>query len=207
MSALIAVLAPAASAQEADLARGKELFQTCTPCHGKVGEGRDYANAPAIAGLAEWYVEAQLSKFYSGARGAHPDDINGLRMRPMSRALFGDEERTTVSAYVASLDPVTPPHTIDGDPVKGKALYTPCIACHGPQGQGNQALNGPPLVHQSDWYLEDSIHKFKQGLRGGDPKKDPTGALMRPMAMTLASDEAVRDVVAYIRTLGSEGDH
>jgi hypothetical protein len=30
---------------------------------------------------------------------------------------------------------------------------------------------------------------------------DTTGAQMRPMAMTLANDQAVADVVAYIKTL------
>ena len=91
-------------------------------------------------------------------------------------ALFGEEDLKAVSAYVASLDPVSPPHTFEADATKGKTLYTPCIACHGPEGQGNQALNGPPLTNMSDWYIESSIHKFKDGLRGADATKDPTGA-------------------------------
>jgi cytochrome c553 len=197
------VVAPVALAEGEDLAHGEALFKTCVPCHGSSGEGTTLANAPSIAGLVQWYVESQITKFQTGARGAHPDDLDGLRMRPMSRALFGDQQRKDVAAYIASLPPVASPHTVDGDQEKGKILYTPCIACHGPQGQGNQALNGPPLTNVSDWYLVSSIDKFKNGQRGGDPKKDPSGALMRPMAMTLANEQAVRDVVAYIRTLGN----
>jgi cytochrome c oxidase subunit 2 len=203
-SAFVAfALAPAVFAEGEDLARGEALYKTCTPCHGSAGEGTTLANAPSIAGLAQWYVESQLTKFQTGVRGAHPDDLDGLRMRPMSRALFGEQATKDVAAYVASMKPVASAHTVEGDADKGKTLYTPCIACHGPQGQGNPALNGSPLTNISDWYLVTAIEKFKNGQRGGDAAKDPTAALMRPMAMTLASDEAVRDVVAYIRTLGN----
>ena len=197
------VIAPVSLAEGEDLARGEALFKTCVPCHGSDGGGNDYGKAPTIAGLAQWYVEAQLLKFRSGARGAHPDDYQGLRMRPMSRALRDEQSVTDVSAYIASLPPVVPEHTFEADAVKGKTLYTPCIACHGMEGQGNQALKGPPLTAISDWYLVESIGKFKSGLRGADPKKDPSGALMRPMAMTLADEQAIMDVVAYIRTLGN----
>ena len=52
-------------------------------------------------------------------------------MRPMSRTLFGDQERKDVSAYVASMTPVPSAHTVDGDPEKGKAHYITfqCNAC------------------------------------------------------------------------------
>ena len=206
----IVALAPAAFAQEADLANGEALFKTCSPCHGDSGRGLTIDDrdglihlAPAIAGLPAWYVGSQLLKFQTGVRGAHPDDLEGLRMRPMSRALTGEEQRANVAAYVASLPVAALPSTVDGDPVKGKTLYTPCIACHGPEGQGNQALNGPPLTHMSDWYIVSSMEKFKTGQRGGDASKDPFAALMRPMAMTLTTDADVRDVAAYLRTLGN----
>ena len=44
------------------LARGKELYDSCMPCHGKDGMGVAVAAAPEIAGLPEWYVEAQVMK-------------------------------------------------------------------------------------------------------------------------------------------------
>jgi cytochrome c553 len=73
------------------------------------------------------------------------------------------------------------------------------VACHGDRGQGNQALNAPKLAGQADWYVASQLRKFKAGLRGTHPD-DPTGALMRPMAMPVP-DEAIPDLVAYIRTL------
>ena len=58
-------------------------------------------------------------------------------------------------------------------------------------GEGNQALNGPPLAGMSDWYLLTPLQKFKAGVRGTNPK-DPTGALMRPMSLMLATSRRSR---------------
>jgi len=87
-----------------------------------------------------------------------------------------------------------------GDPVAGKDLYAACGACHGEQGEGNQALNAPKLSGQGGWYLHRQIAHFKQGTRGGDDK-DANGKLMAQMAATLADRAAIDHVVAYIETL------
>ena len=159
------------------------------------------ALAPAIAGLDAWYVEAQLHKFRSGGRGQHIDDVAGMRMRPMSLTLRSDEDIAAVSAYVASLPPQSAEPVVVGDAARGQTLYTPCGACHGVDGTGNQVMNGPRLDRASDWYLLESLEKFRAGVRGTSPK-DPTGAIMRTMAMTLADEQALKDVVAHIMTLG-----
>jgi cytochrome c oxidase subunit 2 len=85
----------------------------------------------------------------------------------------------------------------------GQALYTVCSACHGPQGQGNPALNAPKLSQQAPWYLAKQLQNFKQGVRGGD-KRDTYAQTMVPMAATLADDTAIADVVAYIHSLPGE---
>ncbi|ETW99811.1 c-type cytochrome [Candidatus Entotheonella palauensis] len=87
-----------------------------------------------------------------------------------------------------------------GDAAAGKVLYTPCAACHGQQAEGNPALNAPALAGQEDWYMVRQLHLFKSGIRGADVQ-DTFGQQMRPMAMTLTTDQSVEDVVAYIRTL------
>ena len=185
----------------ADDGRGEELFELCVQCHGANGGGDPVALAPAIAGLSEWYLEAQLEKFRSGIRGAHPDDRAGLRMYPMSLSLRDDEDLAAVAAYVSSLPPANPEPTLaGGEPAHGKLLYTPCIACHGPQADGLEALAGPNLKASSDWYLLRQLNNFKVGIRGTDPK-DVTGMRMRPMSMILADEQAMKDVIAYIMTL------
>ena len=189
------------SASADDGARGAALFKTCAACHGEDAGGNQQLAAPAIAGLDQWYVEAQLVKFRSGARGAHPDDQEGMRMRPMARVLEKDSDVTAVAAHVAGMPAVKSLPTIaGGDSKRGAVLFTPCGACHNADGSGNPQLNGPSLLNASDWYLLKQLEKFKSGVRGANPE-DPTGALMRPMAITLPDDQAMRDVVAYIMTL------
>jgi len=180
---------------------GAVLFDNnCMPCHNAAGTGTESIAAPSIAGLPQWYVEAQVGKFRDGRRGRHFDDIAGLRMRPMSRTLTGEPEVVAVAAYVSSLPVVQPAITLDGDPEIGKVYFATCQACHGPDGKGNQTLNAPPLDHANDWYLFTQLHNFKAGIRGAEPR-DVTGAQMRPMAMTLADEQAMKDVIAYIQTL------
>jgi len=200
--ALLALAAGAPSAfAQGDAGRGAELFQLCVQCHGEDGGGDPVSLAPAIAGMDEWYVKAQLGKFRSGARGAHPDDVAGMRMRPMSLSLRDDEQVAAVAAYVASLPRVVPAATLHGgDAARGQALYAPCAACHGPDAAGIQPLNGAPLRASSDWYLFRQMQNFRAGVRGTNPK-DASGALMRPMSMTLADEQQILDVIAYIHTL------
>jgi cytochrome c553 len=178
---------------------GSELFRACTACHGEHGEGNAEIQAPSIAGLPQWYVEAQLHKFRAGLRGAHPDDYEGLRMRPMSRQMMNQGEVDQVSKYIASLTPVKSPHTVQGgDPQAGTATYAVCVACHGPQGQGNPQVHAPPLTVQPDWYLLHSLHKFHDGIRG--QPSDQVGSTMRAMSLTMTDDKAMKNVVAYIST-------
>jgi cytochrome c553 len=194
----------ASPADAEDLARGEVLYQLCQQCHGAAGEGDAVALAPSIAGQPQWFVEAQLVKFQNGGRGTHFDDLEGMRMRPMSMWLGTQENESTdiadVAAYIAAMPKPTLANTVDGDIEAGKAKYTPCIACHGVNGEGNAALKAPPLAGLSDWYQVRALEKFKAGIRGTNPK-DVQGMLMRPMSLTLADDKAIHDVVAYINTL------
>lgn len=191
----------ASSTASADPARAAELFELCVQCHGSAGQGDPVALAPAIAGLQEWYVKAQLQNFKAGRRGMHPEDVGGLRMYPMSLSLESEEEIAGLAAYVASLPPANPqPLVAGGDAEKGAAAYVVCTACHGPDGAGNEALGAPKLTGSSDWYLVEQLGKFKSGIRGG-AGASPNAITMRGMSMTLADDQAMKDVVAYIMTL------
>lgn len=179
---------------------GNELFAACVSCHGDQGHGNATIAAPNIAGLPAWYVEAQLVKYRSGIRGAHPEDLEGLRMRPMSRQLMNEAEVKAVSAYVATLPAMKATASLEkADAAAGAGSYATCLACHGDKGQGNEALKAPPLAGQYDWYLVSQLKKFKAGIRGTNPL-DVTGGQMRPMSMTLADDQAIKNVVAHIST-------
>ena len=107
------------------MARGEELFDTwCSACHGPEGQGKLETGAPAIAGLPEWYLEAQLNGFQSGFRGKHQEDPTGQTMQRMSVvALVEDGDLPSVARYVASLSPRLPDLTVDGDPVLGAEAF------------------------------------------------------------------------------------
>lgn len=189
------------------VARGEYLYATCASCHGADGAGNQEQGAPAIAGLDQWYVEAQLTKFKAGHRGYHPDDTNGLRMRPMTLTLFdeaqgGDgKDLSSVAEYVSKMPAQTTVATLQGgDSSKGQALYAVCSSCHGVDGKGNQKVNAPPIGRLNDWYLLTQLQNFKAGRRGTQPA-DVTGLSMRAVTGTLSDEQAMKDVIAYIQTL------
>jgi cytochrome c oxidase subunit 2 len=111
------------------------------------------------------------------------------------------EEESAFKAWLANYPTFAQSKAhVAGDAAAGKPLYAVCAACHGPQAEGNPALNAPKLSGQGDWYLKRQLQNFKNGARGTH-EKDVFGKMMAPMAATLANDAAIENVVAYIRTL------
>jgi len=94
----------------------------------------------------------------------------------------------------------TPAVFAAGDVEKGKALYNICSACHGANAEGMAALNAPANAGQDPWYMVRQLKNFRAGIRG-EHDDDTFGAQMRPMAMMLARDQDIDDVVAYITSL------
>ena len=179
--ALRAAILAGCEARKTGMARGQELYDTCVPCHGRNGAGNIVLRAPSIAGLPEWYVEAQLTKFAHGVRGAHPSDDEGARMRPMARTLKGAPEIAAMAAYVSHLAPQKPSNTlVGGDATAGKTRYEGlCITCHGPEGRGNTDIGSPDLSHQADWYMLAQLVKFKGRV---EPNAKWVGAYAKGLA-------------------------
>lgn len=86
------------------------------------------------------------------------------------------------------------------DLAAGKAAYGICATCHGAAGEGNPGMNSPALAGQDAAYLARQLNHFKSGVRGAAPG-DTLGAQMRGMAATLATDDAVTAVAAYLASL------
>jgi cytochrome c553 len=189
------------SPDTASLKYSEDLYDGCVQCHGVNGEGNPEVGSPSIAGLERWYVKRQLRGFKKGYRGFHPDDAGGKRMEPMARALDTDEKVDLISNYVASMEPTHPASTLEGgNPETGKIYFATCVQCHGANARGNLDEFGPPLAGASDWYLLTQLQNFKAGVRGTHPD-DAMGAKMRPFSMTLPTEQAMKDVIAYIGTL------
>ncbi len=200
LAACVAWLAGCSPPRPEGEAQGARLYETCAACHGEDGEGNQEFGGPAIAGMPEWYLRAQLEKFRVGHRGVDPQDRNGLRMRAMARTLNHEGDVDAIIAHVAAMPAVAPEPVLGGDAARGQALYASCVQCHQANAGGDPEQNAPPLTGLNDWYIVAQLQLFKAGDRGTTPG-DETGATMRPMAIGLADEDQMADVAAYIATL------
>jgi cytochrome c553 len=89
---LLALVLPARAEPESKA----DLLQSCVPCHGMDGIGRD-AEIPNLAGQNELYLYNQLRAFRDGRR-AHKE------MLYMSRTMTEDDMRA-LAAFFANLPP------------------------------------------------------------------------------------------------------
>ena len=184
-----------------NLTRGEVLFDTCRLCHGSDGLGNPGLQAPAIAGLPQWYIEGQLEKFRTGIRGVRPEDAPGMLMRPSAAALRAEGDIEAVAEHVASLSPNREVSVVlEGQAGLGAATYNGvCSACHGPDATGNEVLGAPPLVLLDAWYMLTQLRNFKAGIRGSHPR-DTWGMTMKINADAFSVDD-INDVMSYIFTL------
>ena len=199
---IVSAMGTGLASPKGDATKGQKLYGVCTACHGAQGAGNRAMNSPSIAGQEDWYLTTQLNNFKKGIRGAHKDDKWGKTMRPMSMTLANDQAIADVIAYIQTF-PEPKKEDLSawgGDPKKGQKLYATCAACHGAKGTGNPALHSPRLTALPSWYMMTQLNNFKKGIRGAH-KDDKWGKTMRPMSMTLANDQAIKDVVAYIKSL------
>ena len=197
---ILFILVAAHLAANGDAAAGAASYPICIACHGANGEGNPALNAPKLAGQEAWYLTRQLTNFKAGIRGTVAGDTYGMQMRPMAMTLADDTAIANVVAHIQTLPVTKPAASVTGDVVLGEGLYGLCAACHGKSGEGVEALGGPALAGQNDWYLINAIKSFQAGRRGTHAD-DTYGAQMKPMAATLASEAAMNNVVAYINTL------
>jgi len=205
---------------------GEELFKVCSFCHGTQGQGGPALDAPPLAGMEAWYIERQLHNFRNRVRGTHYDDVPGVQMSIVSGMVRNQATIENVAAYINSMEPGAPPeltqdgkvagtarpfiwrspyaalqHPKDPDSDNGRSIYVKsCAVCHGEAAQGDEALGSPKLTDLSDWYMERQLLYFRDGLRGADTR-DLFGMQMATFARSLADEQAIADVVAYIKSL------
>ncbi len=171
-------------------------FTTCIACHGEQAQGNDTLKAPALAGQYDWYLRRQLLNFQQSLRGTHADDIAGQQMQAMSMAL-SDDTISALSQYLASLDAQPINSDISGDLKNGSRYYQArCGACHGGEGQGNEAFNAPRLNNLSADYLSRQLAHFANGIRGAHAD-DKWGRQMAMMAKTVSAKE-LEDIIFFI---------
>ena len=92
-------------ADKGDAAKGEAAYIVCQACHAPDGQGMEAMKSPSIAGLNDWYIVAQLSKFKEGIRGVDPADITGALMRPQSLLIPDEQAMIDLAVYITNLEP------------------------------------------------------------------------------------------------------
>ena len=174
-------------------------LQFCSTCHGPSGQGFQGAfPIPRLAGQQVEYIENQLLAFYEGRR-------TNKFMFNVSHHL-DPAMRTALAKYFNGLNPKP-----FGNPPKdliptGKKIFEeglpdagvpPCASCHGPDAKGNGEF--PRLAGQYYAYIEKTLALFEK-VRGQDPAKPDTSAIMQPIAHALNQSQ-IAAVAAYLNSL------
>ena len=71
-----------------------------------------------------------------------------------------------------------------------------CIACHGPQGNGNPAAKYPSVGGQNALYTKKQLTDYKNGVR----KPEGNAIMMHDIALKM-SDEEMQAVTNYMQGL------
>lgn len=88
-----------------------------------------------------------------------------------------------------------------GSTARGKQIFTGCVACHGPAGQGNRKIGAPNIAGLPDWYIKNQLQQFLSGHRG-TAAADTTGRIMASAAgALLKNQDDVASVAKYVSGL------
>lgn len=153
-----------------DLENGKAAFAVCARCHLPESWGNADGTYPQLAGQHVNVLMKQLLDIRNGGR-----DNAAMRPFVQQRIIGGYQTLIDVVAYVSTL-PMNPEHARGPWPVssaehaQGRAVYERnCAVCHGPAGEGDNALLYPRLQGQHYPYMLRQAVRVKNGLRTVDP--------------------------------------
>lgn len=182
-----------------------ELYQPCAACHGADAGGNAALQAPRLNHLRPVYLLAQLDKFQRGLRGGEGATGAAQQMAAGAAMLPPRERWPDLALYISELAGSPSAATLAaGDATRGGDYFNQfCGACHGPAAGGNVALSAPALAGADDWYLAAQLQAFRDGRRG-QQREDRSGRQMRSMAAVLPGEQAILDVIAFIRSQPEE---
>jgi len=179
---------PDLAKNRAAIEMGQRLFaNNCARCHGSDARG-----GPGFPNLAD----------HDWLYGGEPENIelsilNGRAgvMPPFAPALGSEENVQNVIAYVRSLSGLP---ADAAQAAKGKEQFmTICVACHGPDGKGNQALGAPNLTDDI-WLYGSAPATIEEGLRKGRNGQMPAHA-------DILGPAKAHVVAAYVYSLSENG--
>ncbi len=142
---------------------GRSIFgNTCATCHGSSAQGAiGYPNLTDDIWHWGGSPDQVLETVLDGREGVMPP------WGPTLTGMGGDNAVDYVAAYVRTLS--QPGQSLQNDfmAAQGKALYDGvCVACHGPEGKGDQAMGAPDLT-DGYWLYGDSTESIRKTIADG----------------------------------------
>ena len=165
---------------------GGVLYEdNCSACHGRDGRGNQVLGAPNLVDGNSLYgndAEAILTSILDGRRGVMPA-LGGV---------LGHQGANEAAAYVLTLNGYqAPPDWVAAGKIRYESL---CVACHGVDGQGNQALGAPDLTDDV-WLYGRDFNRMTETIRDG------RNAWMPAWRERLGEDRA-RAIAAWVYAAG-----
>lgn len=174
------------------LKMGGRLFASnCSVCHGSDAKG-----AYGFPNLTDndwiWGGEPETIKTtIMGGRQA---------AMPAWRDVIGEEGIRNVAGYVRTLSGRDIPEGISVDLEQGQKIFASnCVACHGPEGKGTQAMGAPNLT-DNVWLYGSSFAQIQQTLRYGRNGR-------MPAQEEILGNDKVHLLAAYVYSLSQKSEN
>ncbi|MCQ4319066.1 cytochrome-c oxidase, cbb3-type subunit III [Stutzerimonas stutzeri] len=173
------------------LKMGGRLFASnCSVCHGSDAKG-----AYGFPNLTDndW--------LWGGAPETIKTTIMGGRQAAMPawRDVIGEDGIRNVAGYVRSLSGRDTPEGINVDIEQGQKIFAAnCVACHGPEGKGTQAMGAPNLT-DNVWLYGSSFGQIQQTLRYGRNGR-------MPAQEQILGNDKVHLLAAYVYSLSQKSE-
>lgn len=159
---------------------GRSVYaNNCATCHGSDARGaKGFPNLTDQEWIWGGAPDTVLTTIVNGRQAA----------MPALEAVIGSENVSAVAVYVQSLSGTT----VDAQlAAKGETHYkTICVACHGIDGKGNQAL-GAPNLSDDTWLYGGDFDSIVQAIRLGRNG-------MMPAHLEIIGEERSRLVAAWV---------
>ncbi|MCQ4287199.1 cytochrome-c oxidase, cbb3-type subunit III [Pseudomonas stutzeri] len=174
------------------LKMGGRLFASnCSVCHGSDAKG-----AYGFPNLTDhdW--------LWGGAPETIKTTIMGGRqaVMPAWRDVIGEEGIRNVAGYVRTLSGREIPEGINADVEQGQKIFAAnCVACHGADGKGTEAMGAPNLT-DNVWLYGSSFGQIQQTLRYGRNGR-------MPAQEHILGNDKVHLLAAYVYSLSQQPEN